>query len=41
MESELIIGGDQLFVRRLVGVSMLPMVGSMHNIGVRDKVAAA
>ena len=41
MESELVIGGDQPFVRRLIGVSISPMVGSIYNMGVWDKVAAA
>ena len=39
--SRLVIGGDQPFVRRLIGVSTSPMVGSIYNIGVWDKVAAA
>ena len=39
--SELVIGGDQPFVRRLIGVSISPMVGSIYNMGVWDKVAAA
>ena len=41
MESELVIGGDQPFVGRLIGVSISPMVGSIYNMGVWDKVAAA
>ena len=39
--SRLVIGGDQPFVRRLIGVSTSPMVGSIYNMGVWDKVAAA
>ena len=39
--SRLVIGGDQPFVRRLIGVSISPMVGSIYNMGVWDKVAAA
>ena len=38
---ELVIGADQPFVRRLIGVAISPMVGSIHNMGVRDKAAAA
>ena len=38
---KLVIGGDQPFVRRLIGVSTSPMVGSIYNMGVWDKVAAA
>ena len=40
-ESELVIGGDQAFVRRLIGVSIPPMVGSINNMGVWDKGTAA
>ena len=39
--SRLVIGGDQPFVRCLIGVSTSPMVGSIYNMGVWDKVAAA
>ena len=39
--SRLVIGGDQPFVRRLIAVSTLPLVGSIYNIGVWDKIAAA
>ena len=39
--SRLVIGGDQPFVRRLIGVSTSPLVGSSYNMGVWDKVAAA
>ena len=39
--SRLVIGGDQLLVRRLIGVSTSPLVGSIYNMGVWDKVAAA
>ena len=39
--AELVIGGDQPFVRRLIGFSISPMVGSIYNMGVWDKVAAA
>ena len=41
VESELVIGGDQPFVRPLIGVSISPMVGSIYNMGLSDKVAAA
>ena len=39
--SRLVIGGDQPFVRRLIGVSTSLLVGSIYNIGVWDRVAAA
>ena len=39
--SRSVIGGDQPFVRRLIGVSTSPLVGSIYNTGVWDKVAAA
>ena len=39
--SGLVFGGDQPFVRRLIGVSIMPLVGSIYNVGVWDKVAAA
>ena len=39
--AELVIGGDHLFVRRLIGVSISPLVCSFYNMGVWDKVAAA
>ena len=39
--SRLVTGGDQPFVRRLIGVSTSPLVGSIYNMGVWDKVAAA
>ena len=39
--SKLVVGGDQPFVRRLMGVSASPLVGSIYNMGVWDKVAAA
>ena len=38
---ELVIRGDQPLVRRVIDVSILPMVGSIYNMGVWDKVAAA
>ena len=41
MPAELVIGGDQPFVRRLIGVSISPMVSSIYNMSVWDKVAAA
>ena len=41
MPAQLVAGGDQPFVRRLIGVSLLPMVGSIYTMGVWDKVAAA
>ena len=34
-------GAGQPFVRRLNGVSISPMVGSIYNMGVWDKIAAA
>ena len=36
--SGLVIGGDQPFVRRLIGVSISPLAGSIYNMGVCDKV---
>ena len=39
--SGLVIGGDQPFVRRLIGVSTSPLVGSIYNMGVWDRVALA
>ena len=39
--SGLVIGGDQPFVRCLIGVFTSPLVGSIYNMGVWDKVAAA
>ena len=41
MAGELVIGGDQPFLRHLIGVSISPMVGSIYNMGVWDKGAAA
>ena len=41
MPSGLVIGGYQPFVRRLIGTSTSPLVGSIYNMGVWDKVAAA
>ena len=41
MPSGLVVGGDQPFVRRLIGVSISPMVGSIYNMGVWDNSAAA
>ena len=37
----LVLGGDQLFIRRLNGVPKSPQVGSFYNMGVWDKAAAA
>ena len=37
----LVRGGDQPFIRRLIGVSTSPQVGSIYNMGVWDKAAAA
>ena len=37
----LVLGGDQPFIRRLIGVSTSPQVGSIYNTGVWDKAAAA
>ena len=39
--SGLVIKGDQPFVRRLIGVSTSPLVGSIYNMGVWEKVPAA
>ena len=39
--AELVVRGDQPFVRGLIGVSISPMVGSIYNMGVWDKVAVA
>ena len=39
--SRLVIGGEQPFMRRLISVSTSPLVGSVYNIGVWDKVAEA
>ena len=39
--AKLLNGGDQPFVTRLIGVSISPMQGSIYNMGVWDKVAAA
>ena len=41
MPAELVVGGDQPFVRRLIGVSVSPSVGSIYNMNVWDKVAGA
>ena len=41
MHTDLVGGGDQSFVRRLMGVSISPVVGSIYNMGVWDVVAAA
>ena len=38
--AELVLGGDQQFFRRLIGVSTLPQVCSIYNMGVWDKAAA-
>ena len=35
-----VLGGDRPFVRRLIGVSTSPQVGSIYNMGVWDKAAA-
>ena len=35
----LVFGGDQPFIRRLIGVSTSPQVGSIYNMGVWDKAA--
>ena len=37
----LVLGGDRPFIRRLIGVSTSPQVGSIYNMGVWDKAAAA
>ena len=36
----LVLGGDQPFIRRLIGVSTSPQLGSNYNMGVWDKAAA-
>ena len=36
----LVLGGDRPFVRRLIGVSTSPQVGSIYNMGVWDNAAA-
>ena len=36
-----VLGGDQPFIRRLIGVSTSPQMGSIYNMGVWDKAAAA
>ena len=41
MPDSLVIGGDQPFLRRRIGVSMSPVVGSIYNMGVWDKVVVA
>ena len=40
LPAKLVVGGDQPFVRRLIGVSISPMVGSIYNMPGWDKVAA-
>ena len=35
-----VLGGDQPFIRRLIGVFTSPQVGSIYNMGVWDKAAA-
>ena len=37
----LVLGGDQPLICRLIGVSTSPQVGSIYNMGVWDKAAAA
>ena len=37
----LVLGGDQPFIRRLMGASTSPQVGSIYNMGVWDKAATA
>ena len=37
----LVLGGDQPFICRLIGVSTSPQVGSIYNMGVWGKAAAA
>ena len=34
MPSQLVIGGDQLFIRCLIGISVSPKVGSIYDMGV-------
>ena len=40
MPAALVLGGDQPFIPCVIGVSTLPQVGSIYNMGVWDKVAA-
>ena len=40
MRAALVLRGDQPFIRRLIGVSTSPQVGSIYNMGVWDKAAA-
>ena len=37
----LVLGGDEPFIRRLIGVSTSAQVGSIYNMGVWDKAAGA
>ena len=37
----MVLGGDQPFIHRHIGVSTSPKVGSIYNMGVWDKAAAA
>ena len=39
MPAALILGGDQPFIRRLIGLSTSPQVGSIYKMGVWDKAA--
>ena len=41
MPAALVIRGDQPFVRRLIGIFISPMVGSIYSMGAWDKGAAA
>ena len=41
MPAALVLGADQPFIHRLIGVSASPQVGSIYNIRVWDKAAAA
>ena len=37
----LVLEGDQPFIRRRIGVSASPQVGSIYNMGLWDEAAAA
>ena len=41
MPAVLVLGSDQPFIRRLIGVSISPQLGSIYIMGVWDKAAAA
>ena len=39
MPAEVLLGGDQPWLRRLLGISVAPQVGSIFNEAVRDNTA--